>query len=779
MGASQLKRPINNQPPEPAPRMTNEEYVEGIRHLPGFHYIAAADQLLWVSPELCDLLNHPSSPTRFEELFVHDHERVRVQAEVRYVQPYSDFELYLAKNDGSAVYVRHQARLVENPGNHGAGLIVASVVPLEPEYALREELDVYRKLLNRLNRSGVHTINRPINGEGDGRIIWMNEFESRLLRVDTSRIHNSAKSGSSKDRPLYGSDLLPKSPSTGTSTTGSTSRPPVNESLKAKFDGQRPPTDMRPRVFVEHTPEGEELPVPVRIQDYFVASSPENKEAGRPSRIVTLVLPLALPKKLVEFLMAKGARAPVLEQLGVRSFEKEVHRGAGSSIRFRYLNRLFRKDNRPNDQAWDSLIFERGLTTAADLNWQQLIESPQGLSDRDLYPRKIADRFNADDFDVIALREPLQGFEPHPNLDADGADSEVLFLKIPVHPNGIAGFYWPVQETDAIVEGLLDILETEREDILEELPKLFHIIRKNADKQIVFVSERHASEHHLEPSQFIGKTDREVFKFDPDLAREYERDDDLALSGKEIARHEPHRQSDQMEAREVLTLKGPIYGASGIEGMQCVYWYTDELDKLLRQTRSIDGSAAPVVTPVSDNQVFVSYPRKDRKYLVGSTSVHPPVKGLEASLKVLQKLYKIPYWFDEQRLADDLDGEIQRQLNRSSVIVLLMSPAFFGSEYIRDTELRFIRERKERDPSVTILPILIESCFYQGSEHTHVQWLHSLTPPFNSGSGKWSQPVDAMIRAGVENDFWTAVSAHIHGIVTANPRSSDDEGQTG
>ena len=736
------------------------DYTNVLRELPGYHYVAEHGVVVFMSDALCELIGY--RPTEIGQIFFDDGERDHCLVQMR-CRPESATSgpIYLSKNDGAPLYVDHQARMIQ-----ASEIILGTVQPLESDYALREELAVYRKLLNRL-KSGVHVLDSPRDGDEEARIVWMNEFEAKLLRIDTSRIPRNAADPVAE--PLHPSDLV---------ISEDHAKGEVINSVCAKFSGQRPPTNMRPRQFCERTADGESKQVPVRIKDYFIASNPRDKTAGRPSRIVTSVLPLALPTKLIEFLTEKGARAPVLEELGIRSFEKHQH-DHGHPIQFRFLSELFRQENRPNHSEWLQLQVRKGIAVSSenldDDIWDNLIE--KGLSDSDIYSIEIADRFNADDNHVIESGKDLEGFEPHPksqHASPEEQHSEVQFLKIPLFEGGVivglSGFYWPIEDSDKIVERLLRILEKEGEDVLDDLPDLFHVIRKNAEKKFVFANRRQAREHGRPQSEFIGKTDNEVFEFDKTLAKNYEKDDERALGGTVVARYEPHRSSASAEVRQVLTIKSPIHGETDKpNGIQCIYWYTDELDELLRETRIIDGVAAPIGASDFKAQLFVSYARKNRDFLVGNPSANPPISGLEVTLRVLENLHQVRCWFDEYRTEDVLHPEIGKQIQVSQIFVLLLSPAFFESRYIREIELPLIQSRKFGDPSVRILPILLQPADYRDSKHQIVTWLRDI-PTFNDdqANGKWNRAVDNLIQDGKETEFWRAVSKWIRTLLGDN-----------
>lgn len=99
-------------------------------------------------------------------------------------------------------------------------------------------------------------------------------------------------------------------------------------------------------------------------------------------------------------------------------------------------------------------------------------------------------------------------------------------------------------------------------------------------------------------------------------------------------------------------------------------------------------------------KLFISYSHKDEDY-------H---RRLVPHLNKLRDEGRIEPWDDRKILAgQDWDEKIARQLENADMVVCLLSPNFFESEYIREKEIPKAVERAERHDLV-IVPVLLEAC---------------------------------------------------------------------
>jgi hypothetical protein len=102
--------------------------------------------------------------------------------------------------------------------------------------------------------------------------------------------------------------------------------------------------------------------------------------------------------------------------------------------------------------------------------------------------------------------------------------------------------------------------------------------------------------------------------------------------------------------------------------------------------------------------VFVAYQHSDSKWL----------EELKKHLGGLVHSGAIEFFDDRQIGAGkEWNPEIKSKLMTAKVIIPLLSPNFLGSKYIQTVELPTAIER-HRDGDVTVLPVLVEECDWQG-----------------------------------------------------------------
>lgn len=109
--------------------------------------------------------------------------------------------------------------------------------------------------------------------------------------------------------------------------------------------------------------------------------------------------------------------------------------------------------------------------------------------------------------------------------------------------------------------------------------------------------------------------------------------------------------------------------------------------------------------PASDQprRVFVSYSHQDEEW-----------KGrIMEALKPLEQQQRIAAWHDRKLLPGEAwDGRIKHELNQADVILFLVSPAFIGSPYCREVEVRRAVERSDAGEAV-LVPIIVRRCEFQ------------------------------------------------------------------
>jgi hypothetical protein len=110
-------------------------------------------------------------------------------------------------------------------------------------------------------------------------------------------------------------------------------------------------------------------------------------------------------------------------------------------------------------------------------------------------------------------------------------------------------------------------------------------------------------------------------------------------------------------------------------------------------------------------KIFICYAHQDNK---GGSNGERWLDRLTEQLGSLQLTEKAQIWSDKRiELGDDWHERIQETLQEVSVAVLLVSPSFLGSRYIRNSELPVLLRNAAESRGVTILPILLRPCLWR------------------------------------------------------------------
>ncbi len=140
------------------------------------------------------------------------------------------------------------------------------------------------------------------------------------------------------------------------------------------------------------------------------------------------------------------------------------------------------------------------------------------------------------------------------------------------------------------------------------------------------------------------------------------------------------------------------------------------------------------ITPIktmkdSPVKLFISYAHEDIEYK----------KKLEIAFAVQKRNNKVKIWSDQEILAgSNGDNEIEIQLKQANIIVLLLSPDFFNSDYIRNKELPIVNQRHEQK-TVKVIPILLRECDWEDTVYRKIQVV-PINPKTNNLTpiSKWS-----------------------------------------
>ncbi|MHC4236602.1 MAG: toll/interleukin-1 receptor domain-containing protein [Planctomycetota bacterium] len=104
-------------------------------------------------------------------------------------------------------------------------------------------------------------------------------------------------------------------------------------------------------------------------------------------------------------------------------------------------------------------------------------------------------------------------------------------------------------------------------------------------------------------------------------------------------------------------------------------------------------------------KVFVSYSHHDRRW-VARDSPDNLIPFLADSLR----RHGVDFWYDHALIAGDrFQQEIESQIDRADLAILLVSQHFFNSDFIREVELPLIEARADAG-ELTVIPVLVGHC---------------------------------------------------------------------
>lgn len=136
--------------------------------------------------------------------------------------------------------------------------------------------------------------------------------------------------------------------------------------------------------------------------------------------------------------------------------------------------------------------------------------------------------------------------------------------------------------------------------------------------------------------------------------------------------------------------------------------------------------------------VFVSYSHKDAKYLA----------ALEDQLKLLKRKGYVDWWTDLQLIpGDDWRQLIGGYLDRSDIILLLVSIYFLASDFCWDIELARAIERHQASEA-RVIPVFVRSCRWQETPIESLQGVPQGGKPIQ----KWTDSHEAWMKVaqGIE-----------------------------
>jgi internalin A len=154
------------------------------------------------------------------------------------------------------------------------------------------------------------------------------------------------------------------------------------------------------------------------------------------------------------------------------------------------------------------------------------------------------------------------------------------------------------------------------------------------------------------------------------------------------------------------------------------------VDELLNGVDLQEQRQASIAVLAQAKSVFFSYSHKDETLR----------DELETHLKLLQRLGILSTWHDRKILpGKEWDGEIDLNLDRARIILLLVSADFIASQYCWDKEVAHAMERHETGEA-TVIPIMLRPCEWNGAPFAKLQGLPTNMRPvteFENRDAAW------------------------------------------
>jgi len=152
--------------------------------------------------------------------------------------------------------------------------------------------------------------------------------------------------------------------------------------------------------------------------------------------------------------------------------------------------------------------------------------------------------------------------------------------------------------------------------------------------------------------------------------------------------------------------------------------------------------------PQKPIELFCSYAHEDEAHL----------QKLETHLSILKRQGLISTWHDRQITAGtEWAQAIDTHLNSASVILLLISPDFFASDYCYGLEMTRALERHKANEA-RVIPILLRHVDWKGAPFAHLQALPTNAKPVTSWSNR--------------DEAWASVAVGIRRVIEDLGQSS-------
>ncbi len=146
---------------------------------------------------------------------------------------------------------------------------------------------------------------------------------------------------------------------------------------------------------------------------------------------------------------------------------------------------------------------------------------------------------------------------------------------------------------------------------------------------------------------------------------------------------------------------------------------------------SIDEILGKNIEQMDVPKIFISYSHKDEAHK----------EKLQTSLKSLQYSFEIDVWEDRQiQVGDNWSEEISKAMERAEYIVLLISPDFLASDFIKEVEMKRAFERHDKGDAM-VMPVIIRPCLWNQKPINKVQ----VVPKDGKPVTKYDDPDEAWL----------------------------------
>ena len=221
-----------------------------------------------------------------------------------------------------------------------------------------------------------------------------------------------------------------------------------------------------------------------------------------------------------------------------------------------------------------------------------------GQTDLDVWPRELAERYRADDFEVMQLKQQKSIEEP---IAEQGVTRWFETFKTPILDEagrvlGTTGFSRDITARKQ-TEDHLHQSEALYHTLVETLP--MNIFRKDAAGRFTFGNTLYCRTQGLTPADFLGKTDFDIHPLE--LAQKYRADDERVMaSGQTFETVEEH-QTLNGPLTVVQTLKTPLYDAAGrVNGLQGIFWDITARTHTEEQLRASEAQNRAILNALPD-----------------------------------------------------------------------------------------------------------------------------------------------------------------------------------